>query len=110
MPRPCPRDRAAESGDLPHEQIAFPVSKVERDAAGIQAFGRGAWALRYNNDMGGVRGAPHPTLGFPAYFVQPVVAEVRTLAAAVSTRSKHGAVFEVVIRVALLFMLVLPVI
>jgi hypothetical protein len=34
VPRPCARDRAAESGDLPHEQIAIPVSKVDRKEGG----------------------------------------------------------------------------
>jgi hypothetical protein len=32
--RPCARDRAAESGDLPHEQFAIPVSKADRKKGG----------------------------------------------------------------------------
>jgi hypothetical protein len=67
------------------------------------------WGFGVSNPNGVQGQSPWP-IPVPAYFVQPVVAEVRTLADAVRTRSKQGAVFEVVIRVALLFMLVLPVI
>jgi hypothetical protein len=34
VPRPCARDRAAASGDLPHQRIAIPVGKAHRKEGG----------------------------------------------------------------------------